>query len=88
MALFWFWPYISERDIISRYFSKSFADADYASKSTDRRSVSGGAIIRGGGCVCWFCRTQKCVTLCMSEAENVAHGDAAKELFKKKSECT
>ena len=29
-----------------------FADADYASKSTDRVSVSGGAIMCGGACVC------------------------------------
>ena len=29
-----------------------FADADYASKATDRRSVSGGAVVGGGACVC------------------------------------
>ena len=29
-----------------------FADADYASKATDRRSVSGGAIMCGCACVC------------------------------------
>ena len=40
-----------------------FADADYASQATDRRSVSGGALMRGGVCVCCFSRTQKCVTL-------------------------
>ena len=31
---------------------KVFADADYACKATDRRSVSGGTIICGGACVC------------------------------------
>ena len=40
-----------------------FADADYASKATDRRSVSGGVIMCGGASVYWFSRTQKCVTL-------------------------
>ena len=35
----------------------------------------------GGACVCWFSRTQKCVTLSTSEAEYVAHGDAVKELL-------
>ena len=40
---FWFWPHISERGI-SRYLLRGFADADYASKATDKRSVSGGAI--------------------------------------------
>ena len=58
-----------------------FADADYASKATDRISVPGGAIMCGGACVCWFSRTQKCVTLSTSEAEYVALGDAVKELL-------
>ena len=58
-----------------------FADADYASIATDRRSVSGGAVMCAGACVCWFSRTQKCVTLSTSEAEYVALGDAVKELL-------
>ena len=58
-----------------------FADADYASRATDRRSVSGGAIMCADGCVFWFSRTQKCVTLSTSEAEYVALGDAVKELL-------
>ena len=58
-----------------------FADADYASKATDRRSVSGGVIMCAGACVCWFSKTQKCVTLSTSEAEYVALGDAVKELL-------
>ena len=59
-----------------------FADADYASKATDRRSVSGGAIVMcGGACVCWFSRTHKCVTLFTSEAEYVALGYAMKDLL-------
>ena len=58
-----------------------FADADYASRATDRRSVSGGAMMCAGACVCWFSRTQKCVTLSTSEAEYVALGDAVKELL-------
>ena len=58
-----------------------FADADYASKATDGRSESGGSIMCGGAGVCWFSRTQKCVTLSTSEAEYVALGDAVKELF-------
>ena len=58
-----------------------FADADYASKATDRRSVSGGLIMCGGVSECWFSMTQKCVTLSTSEAEYVALGDAEKELL-------
>ena len=57
------------------------ADADYASRATDRWSVSGGAIMCAGACWCWFSRTQKCVTLSTSEAEYVALGDAVKELL-------
>ena len=62
-------------------FLEVFADADYASRATDRRSMSGGAIMCAGGCVCWFSRTQKYVTLSTSEAEYVALGDAVKELL-------
>ena len=58
-----------------------FADADYASKATDRRSVSGGLIMCGGASVCWFSRTQKCVTLSTSEAEYVALEDAVNEVL-------
>ena len=57
-----------------------FENADYASKATDRRSISGGLIMCGGASVCWFSRTQKCVTLSTSEAEYAALGDAVKEL--------
>ena len=35
----------------------------------------------GGACVCWFSRTQKCVTISTSEAEYVALIDALKELL-------
>ena len=45
-----------------------FADADYASKATDRRLVSDELIMYEGASVCWFSRTQKCVTLSTSEA--------------------
>ena len=69
------------RERITGIYLKVFADADYASKATDRRSVSGGAIMCGGACVCWFSRTQKCVTLSTSEAEYVAHGDAVKKFL-------
>ena len=70
-----------QRETLTSISLEVFADADYASKATDRRSVSGGAIMCEGACVCWFSRTQKCVTLSTSEAEYVALGDAAKELL-------
>ncbi|CAB1111466.1 unnamed protein product [Ectocarpus sp. CCAP 1310/34] len=48
-----------------------FADADYASKAADRRSVSGGLVMCGEGCISWFSRTQKCVTLSTTERGGV-----------------
>ena len=59
----------------------AYADADYASKATDRRSVSGRSVMCAGPCVCWFSRTQKCVTLSTTEAEYVALADTMKEVI-------
>ena len=70
-----------QRGTLSGTLLEVFADADYASKATDRRSVSGGLNMCGGASVCWFFTTQNCVTLLTSEAEYVALGDAVKELF-------
>ena len=42
-----------QRGTLGRIFFEVFADEDYASKATDRRSVSGGAIMVGEACVCW-----------------------------------
>ena len=35
----------------------------------------------GGACVCWFSRTQKCVTLSTSEVKYAAFRDTVKELL-------
>ena len=70
-----------QRRNLSSISLEVFVDADYASKATDRRSVSGGLIMCGGASVCWFSRTQKCVTLSTSEADYVALGDAVKDLL-------
>ena len=74
-----------QRGTIASAFLEVIVDADYASKATDRRSVSGGAIMCAGACQCmssacvyWFSRTQICVTLPTSKAEHVAPGDAVK----------
>ena len=69
------------RGTLSSISLEVFADADYASKATDRRSVSGGLIMCGGASICWFSRTQKCITLLTSEAEYVALGGAVKGLL-------
>ena len=46
--------------------------SDFASRATCRRSVSGGVIMCAGACVSFFSRTQKGVTLSLTEAEYVA----------------
>ena len=68
-----------QRETLPSISLEVFADADYASKATDRRSVSCGLVGCGGASVCWFSRTQKCVIPSTSEAEYVALGDAVKE---------
>ena len=53
-------------------------DAYYASKATDRRSVSGESFMYGSVCICWFSRPYKCATLSIFETEYVAVGDVGK----------
>ena len=54
-------------------------DSDFASRATDRRSVSGGVGMCAGACVSFFSRTQKSVTLSSTEAEYVAMAEGFKE---------
>ena len=56
-----------------------FADANYADKADDRRSVSRVAVTVGKASVSWFSSTQKIVTLSTTEAKYVALGDGVKE---------
>ena len=70
-----------QRGTVAGLSMQVFADADYASKAADRRSVSGGLVMCGGACVSWFSRTQKCVTLSTTEAEYVALADVMKEVL-------
>ncbi|CAB1120295.1 unnamed protein product [Ectocarpus sp. CCAP 1310/34] len=70
-----------ERGVVTGMSMQVFVDADYASKGADCRSVSGGLVMCGGGCVTWFSRTQKCVTLSTTEAEYVAFADVLKEVL-------
>lgn len=54
-------------------------DDDHVSTSTNRRSVSGGAVMCAGVCVYLFSRTQKHVTRSTTEAEYVVLEDTLKE---------
>ena len=56
-----------------------YVDADFASKATERRSVSGAMVFVAAMLVVWISRTQKCVSQSTSEAEYLAMGDGEKE---------
>ena len=56
-----------------------YADADYASKENDRRSVSGIAVTLGGTVVSHTSKTQCVVSLSASEAEYIVAGEGVKE---------
>ena len=56
-----------------------FADANYAEKADDRRSVSGVAVTLGNSVVSWVSSTQEIVTLSTTEVEYVTLGDGVKE---------
>ena len=56
-----------------------YADADYAIKENDRRSVSGMALTLGGTVVSHASTTQRVVSLSTSETEYIAAGDGVKE---------
>lgn len=70
-----------QRGTVSGFSLITFADADYASRAADRRSVSGGVVMCAGGAIAWFSKTQKCVTLSTTQAEYVAMADMGKEIL-------
>jgi len=59
----------------------AFADADYASKAADRRSVSGGVILCAGGPVSCISKTQNCVTTSTTQAEYVSMAMVAHDIL-------
>ena len=67
------------RDVQLEYDLETYVDADYAHNAEDRRSVCGVTICWGATLVSLFSRTQKCVTLFITEAEYVAMADVVKE---------
>ena len=56
-----------------------YVDADFASKATPRRSVSGAMVFVAAMLVVWISWTQKSVSQSTSEAEYLAMGDGVKE---------
>ena len=58
---------------------EAYADADYANKANDRRSVSGKAVTLGGTVVSHASKTQHAVSLSTSEIEYITAGYGVKE---------
>ena len=58
-----------------------YADADWASDSSDRKSNSGFIFKLCGGTISWASRKQQCVTLSSTEAEYVALSEATQEVL-------
>ncbi|CAN0306497.1 unnamed protein product [Ascophyllum nodosum] len=57
----------------------AWVDADHASCPDTRRSVSGGAVMLGGGAVSWFSRAQR-ITATATSSEYVALAEVVNEL--------
>ena len=58
----------------------AWVDADHASCPDTRRSVSGCALILGGGAISWFSRVQRITATATSESEYVAPAEIVNEL--------
>ena len=56
-----------------------YVDADFASKATDRRSVSGAMVCVAAMLAAWISRTQKCASQSTPQAEYLPMGDGVKE---------
>ena len=54
-------------------------DFDHATCPDSRRSVSGGAVMLGGGTISWFSRAQRVTALASSELEYVALAEIVNE---------
>ena len=68
-----------QRDMGSGVDLELYVDSGFASRDTNRRSVSGGVVVCAGMCVSFFSRTQKGVTFSSTEAEYVALAAGIKE---------
>ena len=58
----------------------AWVDADHAPCPDTRRSVSGGAMMLGGGAISWFSRAQRITATATSELEYVALAEIVNEL--------
>ena len=59
----------------------AYADADFGSDISNRRSISGNVVFFGDGPVAWCSRRQECVTLSTVESEYVSLCEATKQVI-------
>ena len=83
-ALRYFWRTkdlgITYGGVVSRSLTMStYVDSDHATCPDSRRSVSGGAVMLGGGTISWFSRAQMVTTSASSESEYVALAEIVDE---------
>ena len=57
----------------------SYIDSDHATCPDSRRSISGGAVMLGGGTISWFSRAQRVAASASSESEYVALAEILNE---------
>ncbi|CAM9520770.1 unnamed protein product, partial [Ascophyllum nodosum] len=57
----------------------AYVDSDHATCPDSRRSVSGGAVMLGGGTISWFSRAQRVTASASSESEYVALAEIVNE---------
>ena len=58
----------------------ALVDANFATCPDTRRSVSGGAVMLGGGAISWFSKVQKVTAAALSESEYVTLAEVVNEL--------
>ena len=84
IALRYFWRTkdlgITHGGVTSRGLTMSaYVDSDHATCLDSRRSVSGGAVMLGGGTIRWFSRAQRVTASASSESEYVAPAEIVNE---------
>ena len=57
----------------------AYVDSEHATCPDSRRSVSGGAVILGGGTISWFSRAQRVTASASSESEYVVLAEIVNE---------
>ena len=83
-ALRYFWRTkdlcITYGGVASRGLTMSaYVDSDHATCPNSRRSVSGGAVMLGGGTISWFSRAQRVTASVSSESEYVTLAEIVNE---------